>query len=236
MVSELSIIRRLVAGIFGRTSWLSAMFFLLACFLWVSGGISQYRGASNQVLDPFGFSLLNPTSGSFGPAEMLSLACLLLIPTMIIELRRQADNREESAGICALNPILITLSAIFGYTFFLILSIPFLATSSVYQGLRVLLLTIADQFFLAVAMAFTIDFVLKFVANKRIESIAIWFTAGAFHLLRIFVDILLIDPQVKELVASRLSLTLWHLTLAFAIVTLGTVPSLFGKKRSRGIA
>ena len=232
MLSELSIIQRLVAGIYARTSWLMTMFLLLACFLWFSGGISQFRGAPNQVLDPFGFSLLTPSSRSFGPADMLSLACLLLLPTIIIDLRRRTYNREESPGICVIHPVLITLSAIFCFGIFLILSIPFLAMSSVYQGLKILLFTIADQFFLSIAMAFSIDLVLKFVANKKIEPIAIWITAGAFHLSRTFIDILLINPQVKDYVASGLSLTLWHLTLAFAVVTLSLIPSLFVRKHS----
>jgi hypothetical protein len=215
---------RLIGLLASRPGWLLTVFLLLVCLVPFAGPTASLRGEVVQRIDPFGFSLLVPSSSAFGPAQFLGLAQLLLITAAIIDWRGARANLETVACRGVMTPGTMALAAALFYGFFLVLSLPLLARSSAFPGIPAIMLTMVDLMLRATALAWVVSFAMSRASSPRIQPLVCWIVAGAFHLVVNVTDVFLVAPQARELVSVDISTIVWHAVIAVAAITLHVLP------------
>jgi len=209
-----------------------AFFLLLACMLPFSGGTSPFRGDAFQPIDPFGFSLLCPSRGAFGPHSMLALAGLLIIPSVLVYWRRAERHLVDTAACPPFSGGVLPLSALTLYGLFIILSMPMIAGSNAFPGPAALATAVIDLMILGTMMAWGVDFALSRAPHPRLRPLTAWIFAGAIHLARGMADAFLIAPQAREIVQSDWTAVSFHALLALIAITLHALPLPFTKTRA----
>lgn len=217
------LVRTLVGRLLTRPVWLMAFFLLLACLIPFSGGTLPFRSDAFHVIDPFGFSLLTPARQAFGPHSMLSVAGLILIPSLIIYWRRM--ETEIDRGIpCSVGSNVVPTAALAVYCLFILLSLPLISRSIVLQQPAALGITILDLVILGVAMAWTVDLALVLTPHERLKPLMGWIVAGGLYLGRSMSDAFIIAPGVRDIVESDWTLVAWHAVLAIIAFTIHALP------------
>ncbi len=215
---------RMVGHLISRPSWFAALFLLVVCLLPFAGLTTSFRGEAIHNLDPFGFSLLVPSGGAFGPGEFLSLAALLIITTSLIDFGRSEICTGSTACKGIITPGTLALSSVLFYGMFLLLCLPLLARSHAFPGFAALVLAIVDLLLRAISLAWVLTFAMARTSDIRLRSLVCWIAAGAFHLALAVSDALLIPPQTRELIEVDFTVLLWHAIIALAAMTLHALP------------
>ena len=213
------------------SSWQIVFFLLLACVIPFTGTTSAFRDSSNQILHPFGFSLLTPTRTAFGPREMLMVGALLLIPALLLDWRQSvidhiSINRKEDIPQWT-----YPFSATLMFALYLILSVPLLGRSSAFPGIQSIGLTVLDLMLVAVTLAWGVDLALLMITTPRMRPLLGWIAAGALYLGLCLYDAFLIPPQARGIVHEGFSAITWHGVLAFAVLTIHALFAPISRRR-----
>jgi hypothetical protein len=208
------------------TSWQIVFFLLLACLIPFAGTTAAFRDSSNQILHPFGFSLLTPTRTAFGPREMLLLGALLKIPALLSDWRRSIDGLTSFTGKGPPRRVpqwTYPFSVVLIFAFYLALALPILGRSSAFPGIQSIGLTVLDLLLVAVTLAWGVDLALMIITTPRMRPLMGWITAGALYLGLSLYDAFLIPPQARGIVEEGFSAIAWHGVLAVAALTIHTL-------------
>jgi hypothetical protein len=224
MSSPFSVILQLIRRILSRPAWLIVLFMLLVCLIPFTGGTSAFRSDPTKILDPFGFSLLTPSKHAFGPHEMMALAILLIVPSVLIDSRRSMSKCPGISCDALIPGWVIPATAASFYAFYVLLSLPLLARSSFFPGPISLLLAIVDLLILAASMALIVDFAMTHFLKSQLTPLIAWMTAGAFHMGISISDAYIVAPQLRELVEPSWTAPVWHALILIVAITLHSLP------------
>ena len=223
---------RMVSRLVSRPAWFVTFFLLVVCLLPFAGPTTSFRGEAIHILDTFGFSLLVPRVGAFGPMEFLSLSALFIITTSLIDFDRSEISINSTACRGVINPGTLALSSVLLYGLFLILCLPLLARSHAFPGVVALVMAIGDLIIRAIALAWVVSFAMELTGDTRLRSLVCWIAAGVFYLALAVSDAWLIPPQARELVEVDFTVLLWHAIIALAAMTLHALPVPLTKPRT----
>ena len=215
-----SVVIHLVRGIYTQPAWLMAFFLFLVCLIAFADERSQFTSDPRHLFDPFGFSLLNPSTSPFNAHSMLSIAGFFMIPsTMIYWHNTRLPSMPSLLSDFNLRNLL-PLAGFLMYCLFLIISLPLMAISPAYRNPPALIVTFLDLLFLAGITAWLTSIILVIVKQPKFKGIFVWMIVGAFHLARCMIDPILIPPEAREIVVSAWSMVVWHFILMIVFLTI----------------
>jgi hypothetical protein len=217
---SMRLIFSLTGQILSRPAWLMTLFLFLACLVPFAGGTSPFRGDAYQILDPFSFSLLTPTTGAFGPHAAFALAGLFIIPAVLIFWRRKINMGRALGTPCGVAANALPGAALVLYCLFVLVGLPLVAKSSAFPNISSLGITVLDLVLLGASLALFTDFALSRTSQPRLQPLVGWMIAGAVYLARCMSDIFLIAPGARELVEADWTLIVWHAILVVVALTL----------------
>ncbi|MCX6646567.1 MAG: hypothetical protein NTY09_09440 [bacterium] len=215
-----SVVIYLIRGIYTQPAWLMAFFLFLVCLIAFADERSQFTGDPTHLFDPFGFSLLTPSTSPFNAHSMLSIAGFFMIPSAIIywtntKIPSMAEFVSES-NIRGLLP----LAGLVLYLVFLTLALPLLAISPTFRNPSALIVTVLDLIFLAGALSWFTSLVLEHISRIEFRAPIVWMVVGAFYLIRSIMDPVLIPPEAHDIVVTAWSMVVWHFILMVVIFTI----------------